>query len=181
MNLVRFLSLVITLLIAPLCAAGCPALLQHEMKVLHRAEVVNLCERFANKPLLVINTASYCGFTPQFKQLEALYLRYKDKGVEFIGVASNSFNQEDSDEAKTASICYVNYGVSFTMLAPVAVKGDKAHPLFQQLAVQSQPPQWNFNKYLVDSNGNVLRHYASSELPTADDLDNLIAQNAEVK
>ena len=180
MYLIRLISLALTLLVTPLCIAACPALLQHEMKALHRAEVVNLCERFANKPLMVINTASYCGFTPQFKQLEALYQQYKDKGVEFIGVASNSFNQEDSDEAKTASICYVNYGVSFTMLAPVAVKGDDAHPLFQQLAAQSRPPQWNFNKYLVDSNGRVLTHYASSELPTANDLDNLVMQNAEV-
>ena len=181
MYLIRIFSVALTLLIAPLCIASCPTLLQHDMKALHRAEMVNLCERFANKPLVVINTASYCGFTPQFKQLEALYQQYKGKGVEFIGVASNSFKQEDSDEAKTASICYVNYGVSFTMLAPVSVKGDNAHPLFKQLAKQSRPPQWNFNKYLVDSNGKVLKQYGSSELPTANAMDSLVMQHVEVK
>ena len=96
-------------------------------------------------------------------------------------MASNSFKQEDSDEAKTASICYVNYGVSFTMLAPVSVKGDNAHPLFKQLAKQSRPPQWNFNKYLVDSNGKVLKQYSSSELPTANAMDSLVMQHVEVK
>jgi len=175
MHFIRLWLISIAVLMAHTAAASCPQMLQQEMKVLNSPDVINLCERFANKPLLIINTASYCGYTPQFKQLEALYQQYKQSGIEFIGVASNSFNQEDSNEGKTADVCYINYGVSFTMLAPVAVKGEDAHPLFKQLAAQSQAPAWNFNKYLVDSNGKVIAYYPSSQLPSASDFEKVLS------
>lgn len=159
--------------------ADCPALLQQTMRQLHTDEEINLCEQFSGKPLLVVNTASHCGFTPQFEALEAMYQRYKPLGVEFIGVASDSFFQEDDDESEAAKVCYENYGVSFMMLAPVPVRGDNATPLFKELAKQSEAPSWNFNKYIVDANGKVIAHFGSRTEP--DDKDIVTALDKLVK
>lgn len=157
-------------------AADCPVLLQHTMRQLHTDNDINLCERFAGKPLLIVNTASHCGFTPQFEGLEALYHRYKEAGVEFIGVASDSFFQEADDEEETASVCFENYGVTFTMLAPVPVRGGKAHPLFKELAAQSESPSWNFNKYVVDAEGKVVAHFGSRTKPDDKQITELLDQ-----
>lgn len=123
--------------------------------------------------MLIVNTASNCGFTPQFKGLEALHRQYKDAGLVVVGFSSDSFNQEAGTEAKAAEVCYVNYGVTFTMLAPISVKGDDAHPLFRELARQSSGPKWNFNKYVVDSSGKVVRHFNSGTRPNSP----LLAEN----
>lgn len=145
--------------------AGCPALLDHEMRKLRSQETANLCERYAGKPLLVINTASYCGYTKQFKGLEALYQQYKDRGLAVAGFPSDDFNQEAGSEEKTASVCYVNYGVTFDMYAPVHVMGEQAHPLFRAIASQTQAPGWNFYKYLIDREGRVIASFPSGTKP----------------
>lgn len=143
---------------------SCPSWLDHDVKRLHSDETINLCDVSLDKPLLIINTASHCGFTPQFKELEALYQAHKDKGLVVLGFASNSFKQEAKEEEKIASICYINYGVTFTMFSPVEVKGENAHPVFAHLAEQARAPSWNFNKYLVARDGRV-KHYGSGEIP----------------
>lgn len=163
-----------------LAIADCPDWLDQDMRRLHSTESINLCEAFSGKPMLIVNTASHCGFTPQFAGLESMYQSYGEKGVGFLGVASNSFFQEASTEEKAADVCYVNYGVSFTMLSPVDVTGGDAHPIFKELARQSAAPRWNFYKYVVDSNGTVVGRFGSTVKP--DDpkitnlLDSLIAQ-----
>lgn len=146
-------------------AASCPAWLNQEYRKLHSSQKVNLCQAFAGRPLLIVNTASHCGYTPQFKGLEAAWQKYKDRGLVLVGFASDDFNQEDADEAKAAEICFLNNGVTFTMLAPTHVKGGKSNPVFQELARQTRAPSWNFNKYLVRADGSVLQHMGSSVAP----------------
>jgi glutathione peroxidase len=146
--------------------AACPDYLNQDMRKLHSKETVNLCEISDGKPVLIINTASHCGYTKQFKGLEALNQQYGEKGLQIIGFASNDFRQEAKDEEKAAEVCYVNYGVTFTMLAPSHVRGDAANPVFQELARQTQEPGWNFNKYLLDGKGKVVQHFESSTGPT---------------
>jgi glutathione peroxidase len=151
-------------------AADCPAYLDHEFTRLHSTQKVNLCDEFAGKPLLIVNTASHCGFTPQFKGLEALHQLYRDRGLVVIGFPSDDFDQEAADQAKTAEICYVNFGVKFTMLAPSAVTGADANPVFRELARQAKAPSWNFNKYLVAPDGTVVRHFGSKVAPESQEL-----------
>ena len=145
--------------------ATCPAWLDQDYRKLHSSQKVNICQAFAGKPLLIVNTASHCGYTPQFKGLEAAWQKYKQRGLMVVGFASDDFNQEDADEAKAAEICFLNNGVTFTMLAPTHVKGREANPVFRELARQTQAPSWNFNKYLVAADGKVLRHLGSSVAP----------------
>ena len=144
----------------------CPDILNHTFKRLHSSETVDLCQSYKNKPILIINAASFCGFTPQFKELEALYQEFKDQGLVLAGFPSNDFKQEASSEQKTAEVCYKNYGVSFDMFTKISVKGPNAHPLFKSLADQSQSPKWNFNKYLIDKKGNVIKYFPSSVKPS---------------
>jgi len=146
-------------------AAECPAYLNQNLQKLRSKDSVNICKDFANKPLLIVNTASHCGFTPQFTGLQALHEKYQDKGLVVLGFPSNDFNQEEKDAEKTAEICYINYGVKFTMLSEGAVKGDKANPIFKELARQTKAPSWNFNKYLVKADGTVVKHFASGAAP----------------
>jgi glutathione peroxidase len=158
------------LLLSPALAADCPDYLNHDLRKLHSKETVNLCENFPGQPMLIINTASHCGFTSQFKGLEAVYQKYREQGLAVVGFASDDFRQEDDDEAKAAEICYVNYGVTFTMLAPSHVKGDEANPVFQQLSAETKAPSWNFNKYLVDREGRVVEHFGSTTSPDSSKL-----------
>jgi glutathione peroxidase len=150
--------------------AACPEVLDHEMQKLRSTETVNMCEVYAGKPLLVINTASHCGFTPQFKGLEALYQEYKDRGLAVAGFPSDSFNQEADNAEETATVCYVNYGVTFDMYSEIPVKGGDAHPLFAELAEAKGAPRWNFNKYLIDSEGNVVAKWGSRTTPEDPEL-----------
>jgi glutathione peroxidase len=146
-------------------AQACPAYLDHEFRRLHSSQSVNLCKSFAGKPMVIVNTASHCGFTPQFKGLESVYQKYKDRGLVVVGFASDDFNQEDADEAKAAEICQQNFGVTFTMLAPQHVKGPDANPVFKELARQTKAPGWNFNKYLVSADGRVVQQFDSRVAP----------------
>lgn len=145
--------------------AACPDFLNQSMRKLHSTEMVNLCEATADKAVLFVNTASHCGFTPQFKGLEAVHQKYKDGGLVVVGFASDDFRQAAKDEEQAANICYKNYGVSFLMMAPSTVTGEEANPVFAELARQTTQPRWNFNKYVVDRKGKVLAHFGSSTKP----------------
>jgi glutathione peroxidase len=150
---------------APAAPADCPTYLDQTFRKLHSSQSVNLCKEFAGKPLLIVNTASHCGFTPQFKGLEAVNAKYKGRGLVVVGFSSDDFNQEAKDEAEAADTCFLNYGVTFTMLAPQHVKGAGANPVFKELARQSQEPKWNFNKYLVSADGKVAQYFDSRVAP----------------
>lgn len=151
---------------------SCPDFLNQEYRKLHSTETINLCELYNGKPLVIVNTASHCGFTQQFSGLESLYQKYKDKGVHVIGFASNDFLQESKDEEKAATICYENFGVTFTMISPSKVRGKKANPTFAHLAASTKSPRWNFNKYLVSNNGNAIQHFGSTVKPLNSTLEN---------
>lgn len=98
-------------------AGKCPEYLNQGIKKLHSEKTLNICEAFAGKLLLIVNTASYCGYTPQFSGLEKLHKAYKDKGLVVLGFASNDFNQEAKDDKEIANVCFINYGVTFEMFA----------------------------------------------------------------
>ena len=127
---------------------------------------------YKGKVLLVVNTASKCGFTPQYKGLEALYKKYKDKGLVVLGFPSNQFGaQEPGPESEIAEFCEMNYGVTFPMFSKIDVNGDAAHPLYKYLTstkkglLGSEAIKWNFTKFLVDKKGNVVERYAPTTKP----------------
>lgn len=162
-------------------AQQCQDILGHSVQHLRTKESVNLCENYKGKTLLIVNTASKCGFTPQFEGLEALYQKYHDKGLVVLGFPSDDFAQEYDDAEKTAEVCYLNYGVEFPMFATSAVKGNKANPVFKALIAKSgQAPSWNFNKYLVSADEQTVIHFGSRTKP--DDkalitaLENMLSQ-----
>ena len=148
-------------------ANTCPDLLKFVKRKLNSQDTVNMCEAYQGKTILFVNTASYCGFTPQFKGLEALYSKYQEKGLVVLGFPSHDFNQEDKSEVKTGQICRLTYGVKFPMFEAMSVKGENVDPLYRMLANKTgQAPGWNFFKYLMDKNGNVVNAYASSVRPS---------------
>ncbi|MBW0148462.1 glutathione peroxidase [Marinobacter arenosus] len=146
-------------------SSSCPAFLDHELRKLHSRDNVNLCNMAAGKPMLVVNTASRCGYTGQFEGLEALHRKYQDRGLVVVGFASDDFRQEADTEAEAARVCYKNFGVTFTMIAPGPVTGSDANPVFQHVSGQSQPPRWNFFKYVLDRDGRVVEAFPSRVEP----------------
>lgn len=147
-------------------ANECPSVLKFMKRKLNSQETVNMCSAYSGKTLLIVNTASYCGFTPQFEGLEALYRDYKDKDFVVLGFPSHDFNQEAKDEGKTAELCELTYGVKFPMFEPTSVKGENADPMYKMLkAATGKSPSWNFNKYLVNADGTTVIHYPSSTTP----------------
>ena len=143
----------------------CPDYLNVTKQKLHPSQSVDLCELTQGKPVLIVNTASNCGFTPHFKQLEALHKKYQSKGLVVIGFPSDDFFQEEDDEKETAKICYVNYGVTFTMLSTSAVRGSDVNSVFKYLGDKSTSPKWNFYKYLVDGKGNKVQSFSPKTAP----------------
>ena len=128
-------------------------------------------EAFKGKTVLVVNTASKCGLTPQYEGLEKLYQKYKDQGLIILGFPCNQFgNQEPGDEKSISEGCLINYGVSFPMFAKIEVNGDGAHPIYNYL--KKELPgflggriKWNFTKFLVDSNGKPVKRFAPTSSP----------------
>jgi glutathione peroxidase len=148
-------------------SAPCPALLDHRVPRLQDDAPQDLCG-YAGRVLLIVNTASYCGFTSQFEGLEALNAKYASRGLVVLGFPSNDFRQEDADAKKTADVCFNTYGVKFPMFAAGPVRGADAQPIFRQLAqATGRPPAWNFNKYLVGRDGKALAHFGSTTGPTS--------------
>jgi glutathione peroxidase len=147
-------------------AAACPALLQHTFPRLQDEQPQSLCQ-YSGKVLLVVNTASYCSFTPQYQGLEDLHARYKDRGLVVLGFPSNDFAQEKATNQEIADFCENTFGVKFPMLAKSSVRGSQANALYKQLAAQSgRAPDWNFNKYLLGRDGKLVAHYPSNTAPT---------------
>lgn len=138
---------------------------------------------YAGQVLLIVNTASRCGFTPQYAGLEALYQRFRSQGLCILGFPCNQFGAQEPGSAEDiAQFCELNYGVSFPMFAKVEVNGDNAHPLFAHLKAEapgllgSTGIKWNFTKFLVDRNGQVVRRYAPTDTPEkiAEDIEKLL-------
>lgn len=139
---------------------------------------------YKGKVLLVVNTASKCGFTPQFEGLEEMYKQYKDRGLEILGFPCNQFGKQDpGSNDEIMEFCQLNYGVSFPMFGKVEVNGDAADPLYKHLkkaapgVLGSEGIKWNFTKFLIDSEGKVVRRYAPKDKPSAiaKDIESLLA------
>ena len=153
------------LLMAPAAQAAdapaCPATLQHTFPRLQDEKPQSLCQ-YSGKVVLVVNTASFCGFTGQYKGLEELYTRYKDKGLVVLGFPSNDFSQESGSNQQIAEFCENTFGVKFPMFAKSSVKGAEASPLFRQLTeLSGTAPRWNFHKYLLGRDGKLVDNYSS--------------------
>ncbi len=132
----------------------------------------NALADYQGKVLLIVNTASKCGFTPQFEGLEKLYQEFKDKGLEILGFPCNQFGKQDpGNNGEIQEFCQLNYGVSFPMHAKIDVNGDNTHPLYQHLKSEapgilgSKKIKWNFTKFLIGKNGEVLKRYAPTTKP----------------
>ena len=151
-------------------AATCPPLLQHQFDRLQDEKPQSLCQ-YAGKVLLVVNTASYCGFTGQYKGLEALYAKYREQGLVVLGFPSNDFAQEMKNSQDIAAFCENTFGVRFPMFTPSAVRGSDASAFYRQLASEAgQAPRWNFHKYLVSRTGQVVGSFGSTLNPESDVL-----------
>ena len=164
----KFLFLVFSVL--SLHSYACSNILNTEMRLLDSSETVNLCE-YEDKVMLVVNVASRCGYTYQYASLQKLYEEYKDDGFVVLGVPSRDFMQEYSSEEDVAEFCSTEYGVNFPMLATSKVTGKKANPFYKKLIEQSgHSPAWNFNKYLISREGNVVSTYGSKVKPDSVEL-----------
>jgi glutathione peroxidase len=126
---------------------------------------------FRGRPMLVVNTASFCGYTPQYAGLQRLHDRFGGQGLVVLGVPSNDFNQESADAATIRQFCETNFNVTFPMTMPARVRGPQAVPLFGFLAAQAGgPPRWNFHKYLVARDGRTVRGFPTATAPDASAL-----------
>jgi glutathione peroxidase len=171
-------ALLVLLLLLPAAAGACPALLDHKLDTLTE-DAASLC-RYAGKVLLVVNTASQCGYTPQYDGLEKLHRKYRDKGLVVIGFPSNDFAQERGSNKEIAAFCEANYGVSFPMFAKTNV-AKSPNPFYAQLAKASgTAPRWNFHKYLVDRKGSGVQSFdtkvAPSDARLVAEIERLLAQ-----
>ncbi|WP_020654312.1 glutathione peroxidase [Massilia niastensis] len=146
--------------------ASCPALLKHQFKRLQDEAPQDLCQ-YSGKVVLVVNTASYCGFTKQYEGLEKLYAKYGGRGLVVLGFPSNDFGKQEPGNAKEiADFCFNTYGVKFPMFAKSVVSGPEANPLHASLTkITGKEPKWNFTKYLIGRDGKVIEHFASKVTP----------------
>jgi glutathione peroxidase len=147
-------------------SATCPSILDHRFNRLQDDAPQNLCA-YAGSAVLVVNTASYCGFTGQYEGLERLYAKYAPQGLVVLGFPSNDFgNQEPGTRKEIADLCFNTYGVKFPIFAKTTVVGPNANSLYAALAkTTGSAPKWNFHKYLIDRSGNVIGDYPSKVAP----------------
>ena len=154
--------------------ASCPTLLQHTFNRLQTGQPQSLCQ-FQGKVLLVVNTASYCGYTHQYEGLEAMYRKYKDRGLVVVGFPSNDFSQEPGSNKEVAEFCRTTYGVDFPQFEKSSVAHLSANPLYTALAKQTgKKPQWNFYKFVVDRSGKPVATFPSATAPDNPELTALI-------
>ena len=161
------LGMLTMLLVPPVASAQtCPALLNHTFPRLQDDKPQSLCQ-YSGQVVLVVNTASYCGFTPQYEGLEKLYAQYAKRGFTILGFPSGDFgNQEKDSNKEIADFCYNTYGVKFPMFAKSVVKGGNANALFSALTKDTgQAPRWNFHKYLISRDGKVVASFPSQVDP----------------
>ena len=160
------IALMLTVASATTLACDSP-LLDAEFKRLASTEQVNLCEAYSGKVLLVVNTASKCGNTPQYDGLEKLYEEYGDEGLVVLGFPSNDFmGQEPGTEEQIEEFCRLTYGVQFPMFEKTAVREDDAHPFYAALAdAAGTYPTWNFHKYLIGRDGNLITNFSPRTKP----------------
>ena len=165
MKILGILAMAAALAVAPAQAGN--GVLDHSYRELASKRVVNLQQAYAGKVLLVVNTASKCGFTPQYDGLEALHARYKDNGFAVLGFPSNDFmGQEPGSEEQIQEFCRLTYGVKFPMFEKVHVKGSDTTPFYRALAkATGEAPKWNFHKYLIDREGRVVASFGSRTKP----------------
>ena len=143
----------------------------HEITANSLAGKPEALSQYKGKVVLVVNTASECGYTPQYAGLEKLYEAYKDKGLVVLGFPSNDFGaQEPGSSAQITTFCKKNYGVEFPMFEKVATKGDTQSPVYKFLTAKHGEPKWNFHKYLVDKKGQVKAAYSSKVAPDSAEL-----------
>jgi glutathione peroxidase len=169
----RFSVIWLVLGLASTSAFACSDLLNAEYRPLAGKEKVNLCKAYEGKVLLVVNTASKCGFTPQYEGLEALNAKYADKGFAVLGFPSNDFKQQEpGSEKEIQEFCTLTYGVKFPMFEKVHVTKEEATPLYAKLAEASggRYPTWNFYKYLIGRDGKVIADFPSKVAPDAPEL-----------
>ncbi|MBG6073463.1 MULTISPECIES: glutathione peroxidase [unclassified Polaromonas] len=146
-------------------AQACPAVLQQNVLRLQDEKPQSLCQ-YSGKVVVVVNTASFCGFTPQYKGLEALYNKYQGRGLVVLGFPSNDFSQESGSNKDIAEFCESTFGVKFPMFTKTAVSGQDASPLFRQLtAASSTPVRWNFYKYIISRDGLAVTAFNSMADP----------------
>lgn len=161
------LIMIIALLTTPVLACN-GTLLDQNFRKLAAEETVNLCQAYAGKVVLVVNTASKCGYTPQYEGLEQLFEKYQSQGLVVLGFPSNDFlGQEPGTEAEIQDFCRLTYDVKFPMFEKTPVKKEHAHPFYVQLAeVSSTYPQWNFHKYLIGRDGKFITHFTPHTKPS---------------
>jgi glutathione peroxidase len=171
-KIIKSLFLLIMLLLSLTALAAKGGLLDHSYRPLAGKAPVNLAKSYGGQVLLVVNTASKCGFTPQFEALEALHARYKPRGFAVLGFPSGDFmNQEYADEKQIQEFCTLTYGVKFPMFQKVKVTGKEATPLYRQLAAASgESPKWNFHKYVIGRDGKVAASFGSRVKPDAPEV-----------
>jgi len=146
-------------------APPCPVLLQQNFLRLQDEKPQSLCQ-YSGKVVVVVNTASFCGFTPQYQGLEALYAKYKDQGLVVLGFPSNDFSQETGSNKEIADFCENTFGVKFPMFTKTSVTGKDANPLFKQLAAKTgTTPRWNFYKYVIARDGSSVTNFNSTADP----------------
>ncbi len=152
---------------APAAPRACPALLQQNVLRLQDEKPQSLCQ-YSGKVVVVVNTASFCGFTPQYKGLEALYAQYESRGLVVLGFPSNDFAQETGSNKDIADFCENTFGVKFPMFTKTRVTGQDASPLFRQLAAKTgTAPRWNFYKYVISRDGTVVTSFNSLTDPAS--------------
>jgi glutathione peroxidase len=170
----KFVLLFVTLLFSAVASGKeCSPLLDRIITTL-QGDKINLCQ-YVGKPILVVNTASKCGYTPQFEQLEAMYGKYKQQGLLVIGFPSNDFQQEFTNNGEIAKFCKLTYKVKFPMSEPSSVSGKNANSFFKVLAKSTgEAPSWNFHKYLIGPDGKTVFSFATQVEPDSSEILDMI-------